>query len=69
MSRFIEVLDAYASRAEPNSLTQLAEEVRQRLSSDRSRISSEFPYFLRREAPVSGDVRDGPLRGPRRRIR
>ena len=54
MSRFIEVLDEYASQLTPTSLTMLAGEVRQRLSSARSRVSFEFPYFLRREAPVSG---------------
>ena len=54
MSRFIEALDEYASQLNPTSLSKLAEEVRQRLSSDRSRVSLDFPYFLRREAPVSG---------------
>lgn len=54
MSRFVEVLDAYSTQLDSESLGTMVAKVRDRLSTGRARISLRFPYFLRRQAPVSG---------------
>jgi GTP cyclohydrolase FolE2 len=54
MSRFVEVLDAHAVALNPSSLRVMVASVRERLATDRARVSLRFPYFLRRRAPVSG---------------
>lgn len=54
MSRFVEVLDRYAHAVGPKSLPLFAQEVLTRLDTRRARIALNFPYFLSRQAPVSG---------------
>lgn len=54
MSRFVEVLDAHAENIGPGGFREMANEVRARLESERSRVSLRFPYFLARQAPESG---------------
>lgn len=54
MSRFVEVLDAYASKIGQTTIRDMADETRTRLGSERSHIEFSFPYFVRRPAPASG---------------
>jgi GTP cyclohydrolase FolE2 len=54
LSRFVEVLDAHAGEISPSSLPLVLRVLQQRLGSTVARLHLEFPYFLRRHAPVSG---------------
>jgi GTP cyclohydrolase FolE2 len=54
MSRFVETLDAQADHISAANLVEIAATMRDRLDSRRARIALEFPYFLERNAPVSG---------------
>lgn len=54
MSRFVEVLQSLGEPLTPLGVTTLAGEVRERLGSQRAVVRTTFPYFLMREAPVSG---------------
>ncbi len=54
LSRFIEVLESHGGEFSPDSMVGVLEALRHRLDSPTARIKLEFPYFLRRYAPVSG---------------
>ena len=54
MSRFVEALHAVEDPFAPHTLHALAASIRDRLSSDEASVAMTFPYFVPREAPVSG---------------
>lgn len=54
MSRFVEILHEYRGEITMFTLPQILHALRQRLSSESSRVEIRFPYFLERSAPVSG---------------
>ncbi|MEO5345023.1 MAG: GTP cyclohydrolase FolE2 [Magnetococcus sp. YQC-9] len=54
MSRFLEVLAEHDEAISVDSLPDLLQKVRERLAAEEAHIELEFPYFLRKSAPVSG---------------
>lgn len=54
MSRFIETLEEYKGRISPMTLKSLAEHLRSKLDASEASIRFDFPYFIRKKAPVSG---------------
>lgn len=54
MSRFIETLEEYKGRISPTTLKSLAEHLRSKLDASEASIEFDFPYFIRKKAPVSG---------------
>jgi GTP cyclohydrolase IB len=54
MSRFVEVLDRFRGEVSYHTLEDILMEIRRELSAEESHIEVQFPYFLRRRAPVSG---------------
>lgn len=53
MSRFVEALEDHRGECSLSTMPQLVEDLRERLSAERAHVHVEFPYFVRREAPVS----------------
>jgi GTP cyclohydrolase IB len=54
LSRFVEVLDEHAGELTPHSIPAMLQRLRDRLDARSATLVMEFPYFLRRAAPVSG---------------
>jgi GTP cyclohydrolase IB len=54
MSRFIEILTDHTGEVTMHTLPTILEELRSRLGSERAAVSVRFPYFVEREAPVTG---------------
>ena len=54
MSRFLEVLSHFHQETFIDNLPQFLHEVRRALDADRAFVHIEFPYFVRKTAPVSG---------------
>ncbi len=54
MSRFIEIIDEYTEKVlTVDILNKLVKEVRKRLGSQKVYLEISFPYFLRKESPIS----------------
>ena len=54
MSRFVEILNRHHGRISIKNMKNILEEMRQSLNAECSHIAFEFPYFIEKEAPVSG---------------
>lgn len=54
MSRFVEVMEAQDSPLSLFDMKALLNRMRQRLKAKSGRVEFEFPYFIRKHAPVSG---------------
>ena len=54
MSRFIETLEEYKGKVGPATLESLTEHLRSKLDATEAEIKFKFPYFVRKNAPVSG---------------
>jgi GTP cyclohydrolase I len=54
MSRFIETLEEYKGKVGPATLEALTERLRSKLDATEAEIEFQFPYFVRKSAPVSG---------------
>lgn len=54
MSRFVELLNERASDITPRHITWMLDEMCQRLNARTAYLEMDFPYFIRREAPVTG---------------
>jgi GTP cyclohydrolase I len=54
MSRFIETLEEYKGKIGPATLEVLTERLRSKLDATEAEIEFNFPYFVRKPAPVSG---------------
>ncbi|HBE70200.1 MAG TPA: GTP cyclohydrolase I FolE2 [Planctomycetaceae bacterium] len=54
MSRFLEVLSGRHDDLCSDSLTELAEAMRQKLNAENAFLELSFPYFIEKKAPVTG---------------
>ena len=54
MSRFIEVLNAHGSIVHVDNITDILRQMRQKLKAATAHLEMEFPFFLVKQAPVSG---------------
>lgn len=54
MSRFVEVLERHHKKITPKNMESILEDMRESLKSKVAHIEVEFPYFLRKRAPISG---------------
>lgn len=54
MSRFVEALEEHRGEITMRTLPAILRELRGRLDAESARVKAKFPYFLKREAPVSG---------------
>ena len=54
MSRFIEVLNAHGNMVHVENITDILHAMQKKLNADTAHIEMEFPFFLTKEAPVSG---------------
>lgn len=56
MSRFMEILSAIEAPQTLESLTEMCEQIRQRLDAEDAFLKIEFPWFVEKKAPVSDSV-------------
>ena len=56
MSRFIEVLNAHRGEITMRTLPLILRELKTRLDAESAHMEVSFPYFLERQAPISGAV-------------
>lgn len=56
MSRFIESLNAHGREIHVRNIPDILEDLRRRLKSECAHLTMEFPYFLEKQAPVTGAV-------------
>lgn len=54
MSRFVEIMESQDTPLTQFDMKALFNRMRQRLGANSGRIGFEFPYFIRKQAPVSG---------------
>lgn len=54
MSRFVEIMEAQNTPLTLTSMRELFNQMRERLSATTGKIEFDFPYFIRKNAPVSG---------------
>lgn len=54
LSRFVEVLEDSAVTLSPQAMPVILGNLQQRLAARRAEFSADFPYFMRRSAPVTG---------------
>ncbi|WP_198654730.1 MULTISPECIES: GTP cyclohydrolase FolE2 [Nocardia] len=54
LSRFIEVLQEWRDQLGPDSALSMVDDLRGRMGSTNARVKIAFPYFLERQAPVTG---------------
>jgi GTP cyclohydrolase I len=54
MSRFLSALEQHRGECSLETLPELVDDLRNRLDAERAHVRVEFPYFVRRTAPVSG---------------
>lgn len=55
MSRFVEVLNEHRGEITMRTLPKILNSLKTKLEAERARIELQFPYFLERTAPVSGE--------------
>ena len=53
MSRFLEILNEYAEGIRPDRLLEMCAKLRERLDAGEAHIEMEFPYFIRKVAPIT----------------
>ncbi len=56
MSRFIEVLNEHGPILHVNNIKTIAEELLEKLHSQKAHVDFEFPFFLEKKAPITGAV-------------
>ncbi|MEO0452657.1 MAG: GTP cyclohydrolase FolE2 [Verrucomicrobiota bacterium] len=54
MSRFVEVLNSHGSLIHVENMSEILTELRERLEAETAHIDFQFPYFIEKEAPVTG---------------
>jgi GTP cyclohydrolase I len=54
MSRFLEVLNAHGSVVHVENITEILYAMQRKLNAATSHLEMEFPFFLEKQAPVSG---------------
>ncbi len=55
MSRFVEILNRYRNGISTKNIREILEEMRTQLDSETAHFEIEFPYFITKSAPVSGE--------------
>lgn len=55
MSRFIEVLNKHHGEIGINNFPAILEELKTSLAAEAAHLELEFPYFIKKQAPVSGE--------------
>ena len=58
MSRFIEVLNQHRGQISLQNYHQILNDLMKNLNAKAAHIEVEFPYFLKKKAPVSGEERE-----------
>jgi GTP cyclohydrolase I len=53
MSRFIEVINRHRMKIDPKHMDVMLEDLKKSLNAEVSHIEFQFPYFLKKESPVS----------------
>ena len=54
MSRFVEILNKYKGDISLQNLSKILDEMKQKLRAKTAHLEVEFPYFIEKEAPVTG---------------
>ncbi|MEO0246677.1 MAG: GTP cyclohydrolase FolE2 [candidate division WOR-3 bacterium] len=54
MSRFVEVLNKHSNNITLHNLENILDELKKVLRAEKSYLELEFPYFIKKKAPVSG---------------
>ncbi len=54
MSRFLEVLNKHHMELKSNEIMQVCHDVKERLEAEESHLELRFPYFIHKNAPVTG---------------
>ncbi|MGB9824032.1 MAG: GTP cyclohydrolase FolE2 [Candidatus Hydrothermia bacterium] len=54
MSRFVEVLNKHSNNITLHNLENILDELKKVLKAEKSYLELEFPYFIKKKAPVSG---------------
>ncbi|MGO8766376.1 MAG: GTP cyclohydrolase FolE2 [Limisphaerales bacterium] len=54
MSRFIEVLNAHGNRIHVENIDDILRAMQKKLNARTAHLEIEFPYFMRKQSPVSG---------------
>jgi len=54
MSRFVEILNEHNRRISIQNFSNILEEMKERLNAESARMEITFPYFIKKEAPVTG---------------
>jgi GTP cyclohydrolase I len=54
MSRFIEVLNAHGNMVHVENITEILHKMQKKLHADTAHLEMEFPFFLTKQAPVTG---------------
>ena len=55
MSRFVEILNEYRGQIDVKSIPQILKTMKERLNAESAHLEVEFPYFIEKKAPVSGE--------------
>ncbi len=55
MSRFIEILNKYRADIAVKNLSKILKEMKEKLDAQSAHLHIEFPYFIEKKAPVSGE--------------
>ena len=55
MSRFIEILNEFRGRINLKTLFTIIDEMKEKLNARSAHLEIEFPYFIEKKAPVTGD--------------
>lgn len=56
MSRFVELLHVFRKEVSIKSFSYIMDRMREKLNAESARIEVRFPYFVEKQAPVSGAV-------------
>ena len=56
MSRFVEVLNEHGSLVHVDNIKVILRHLQKRLNSKQAHVEFEFPYFIEKQAPVSGAI-------------
>ncbi len=54
MSRFVEILNEHSKRISLQNFSEILEEVKTRLNAESAHMEITFPYFINKNAPVTG---------------
>ncbi len=54
MSRFLEVLNTHHDALRSDQITTVCRDIKDKLEADHAHLRMEFPYFIDKEAPVTG---------------